>query len=54
MGIINIWFNIQRIIGLVHAESMNSMKVEMMFVSLAPIPPSLNNRLRDEWLSLVA
>jgi hypothetical protein len=49
-----IWFNIQRIIGLVHAETTNSVKLEMMFVSLVPLPPSLNNRLPDEWLSLVA
>jgi hypothetical protein len=49
-----IWFNIQCIIDLVHAESMNSAKLEMMFVSLAPVPPSLNYRVRDEWLSLVA
>lgn len=49
-----IWFNIQRIIGLVHAQSMHSVKPEMMFMSLAPVPPSLNNRLTDEWLSLVA
>lgn len=49
-----IWFNIQPIIGLVHAQSMNSVKLEMMFMSLAPVPPSLNNRLTDEWLSLVA
>jgi hypothetical protein len=49
-----IWFNIQRVIFLVHAESMNSVKLEMMFVSLAPVPSSLNYRLRDEWLSLVA
>jgi hypothetical protein len=49
-----IWFNIQRITGLVYAESMNSVKLEMMFASLAPVPSSPNNWLRDEWLSLVA
>jgi hypothetical protein len=49
-----VWFNTQRIIGLVHAESMNSVKLVMMFVSLPPVPPSLNNTVRDERLSLVA